>query len=373
MFMLCAGRSSFLSSSRSLRGFHASALLNGAEEKSAPKKKTVLYDFHVKHGGKIVDFAGWLMPVQYKDLGIQESHLHTRTKCSLFDVSHMMQTRVFGKDRFKFIESLIVSDIKGLKPNSGTLTVFTNDRGGIIDDLIVSNTSLDYLYVVSNAGCADKDFAHLKRREQEMRDERMDVKLERIDDRALLAVQGPKMQQLLQAGVSFDMSKFPFMNTIEANVFGVEGCRVTRCGYTGEDGVEISVPLEKAAHLAETLLGQDNGNTCKLAGLGARDTLRLEAGLCLYGNDIDDTKTPIEAGNSKCFFTLCFFLFSFLKLFIFNKRTCVDYWQEATRGEELSGRIHHHETAQREAGYKTRWLQVAHRKRTVSSSAHENI
>ena len=302
MLSTCGRNIFYLSTRSAVRGLHASSqpvlAAKAAEaEKSAPKKRTVLYDFHVKHGGKIVDFAGWLMPVQYKDLGIQESHMHTRTKCSLFDVSHMMQTRVYGKDRFKFIESLIVGDIKNLKPNSGTLTVFTNDQGGIIDDLIVSNTSLDYLYVVSNAGCADKDFAHLKRQEEEMRGKKMDVKLERIEDRALLALQGPKMHQLLQTGVSFDMNKFPFMNTIEAKVFGIDGCRVTRCGYTGEDGVEISVPLAKAADLADTLLAYDNGNTCKLAGLGARDTLRLEAGLCLYGNDIDDTKTPIEAGN----------------------------------------------------------------------------
>jgi aminomethyltransferase len=261
-----------------------------------PPQKTCLYDFHVEKGGKIVDFAGWLMPVQYKDLSLVDSHLHTRTKCSLFDVSHMMQTKVHGKDRFKFIESLIVSDIAGLKPDSGCLTVFTNDKGGIIDDLIVSNTSLNYLYVVSNAGCAQKDFAHLKSREEEMRSQKFDVHLERTEDRALLAVQGPKMHELLQAGVKFDIKKLAFMNTIQATVFGIENCRVTRCGYTGEDGVEISVPKNEAVNLAELLLAHQNGELCKLAGLGPRDTLRLEAGLCLYGNDIDDTKTPVEAG-----------------------------------------------------------------------------
>ena len=159
----------------------------------------------------MVDFAGWLMPVQYKDLSLQDSHVHTRSKCSLFDVSHMMQTRVYGKDRFKYIESLVVGDIQGLKPNSGTLTVFTNEKGGIIDDLIVSSTSLDYLYIVSNAGCAAKDFAHLKAREEEMRAQRFDVKLERIEDRALVALQGPQMHTVLQNGVGFDLKKFPFM------------------------------------------------------------------------------------------------------------------------------------------------------------------
>lgn len=260
------------------------------------KKKTILYDFHLKNGGKIVDFAGWLMPVQYKDLSIQQSHIHTRNNVSLFDVSHMMQTKVYGKDRFKYIESLVVSDIQNLKPNTGTLTVFTNEKGGIIDDLIVSSTSSDYLYIVSNAGCADKDFAHMKSAEERMRAKKFDVKLERIENRGLIALQGPKMREVLQFGVNFDMNKLPFMGTIESSVFKIPNCRITRCGYTGEDGVEISVPYEHAADLATKLIMFQNGNVCKLAGLGARDTLRLEAGLCLYGNDIDDTKTPVEAG-----------------------------------------------------------------------------
>lgn len=278
--------------------FHTSLLKNASPQASSnvSKKKTPLYEYHVSQNARIVDFTGWLMPVQYKDLSIQESHLHTRSNCSLFDVSHMMQTKVFGKDRFKFIESLIVTDIKNLKENTGSLTVFTNDKGGIIDDLIVSNTSNNYLYIVSNAGCADKDFEHMKRREEEMKAQKMDVRLEMIQDRALLALQGPKMHYLLQHGVNFDLKKFPFMSTCESAVFGIQNCRITRCGYTGEDGVEISVPVEHANSLAARLIEFENGNLCKLAGLGARDTLRLEAGLCLYGNDIDDTKTPVEAG-----------------------------------------------------------------------------
>lgn len=249
-------------------------------------KKTVLYDFHNEQGGKIVDFAGWLMPVQYKDMSLKESHLHTRTKCSLFDVSHMMQTKVHGRDRFKYIESLTVSDIENLPANSGCLTVFTNDHGGINDDLIVSsvstsnNKALDYLYVVSNAGCSDKDYANLKKTEEEFRAKQMDVKLERLDHHGLLALQGPLAKYVLQAGVHcwFDVKKLPFMHTTEAEVFGVPGCRVTRCGYTGEDGFEISVPKQDTVKLAERLVGFENANVCKLAGLGARDTLRLEAG-----------------------------------------------------------------------------------------------
>ncbi len=190
----------------------------------------------------------------------------------------MMQTKVYGKDRFKYIESLIVSDIQGLKPDTGCLSVFTNEKGGILDDLIVSSTSSDYLYIVSNAGCSDKDYANMKLAEEEMRSKKMDVKLERLDDYGLIALQGPQMKEVLQAGVKFDLSKFPFMCTTELEVFGIKDCRVTRCGYTGEDGVEISVPYHYTAKLAEKLLEFRGGEVCKLAGLGARDTLRLEAG-----------------------------------------------------------------------------------------------
>ncbi|KTF85962.1 hypothetical protein cypCar_00033103 [Cyprinus carpio] len=124
-------------------------------------KKTPLYDFHRAQGGKMVEFAGWSMPVQYKDSHIN-SHMHTRQHCSIFDVSHMLQTKVYGRDRMKFIESLIVGDIAELKDNQGTLSLFTNTKGGIMDDLIVTKTDRGYLYVVSNAGCADKDSAHMQ-------------------------------------------------------------------------------------------------------------------------------------------------------------------------------------------------------------------
>lgn len=190
----------------------------------------------------------------------------------------MMQTRVFGKDRFKYIESLVVSDIEGLKPDTGCLTVFTNEKGGINDDLIVNNTDLHHLYIVSNAGCSEKDFEAMKKAEDAMRHAGMKVYLERVEDMGLLALQGPKMQEVLQAGVSIDLNKLTFMSTVETEVYGIKGCRITRCGYTGEDGVEISVPADETAKLAERLLAFGDGDVCKLAGLGARDTLRLEAG-----------------------------------------------------------------------------------------------
>ncbi|NWU94084.1 GCST protein, partial [Upupa epops] len=238
-----------------------------------------------------VPFAGWSLPLHYEQ-GHLQSHLHTRRCCSLFDVSHMLQTRVYGRDRVKFMESLVVGDIAELKPGQGTLTLLTNEKGGIVDDLIVTNTSEDHLYVVSNASCADKDLAIMRGRVAELQAAGSDVHLE-VSDNALLALQGPSMARVLQAGLSDNLSKLSFMNSISTMVFGVSGCRVTRCGYTGEDGVEISVPAEQAVELAERLLSVPE---VWLAGLAARDSLRLEAGLCLYGNDIDETTTPAEAG-----------------------------------------------------------------------------
>uniref|UniRef100_A0A3B4UT92 Aminomethyltransferase n=1 Tax=Seriola dumerili TaxID=41447 RepID=A0A3B4UT92_SERDU len=263
--------------------------LNSVVFSQAALKRTPLFDFHRRHGGKMVEFAGWAMPVQYKDSHIA-SHMHTREHCSIFDVSHMLQTKVHGRDRVKFMESLVVADIQELKDNQGTLSLFTTERGGIIDDLIVTKTDQGYLYVVSNAGCADKDSAHMKVNTDEQT-AGFDVDLEFLDE-ALIALQGPSMSRVLQEGLKEDLSKLTFMTSALAAVFGVPGCRITRCGYTGEDGVEISVPQSRVVELTERLLGNSE---VKLAGLGARDSLRLEAGLCLYGNDIDETTTPVEA------------------------------------------------------------------------------
>ncbi|XP_048344489.1 aminomethyltransferase, mitochondrial [Sphaerodactylus townsendi] len=253
-------------------------------------KRTPLYDFHRHHGGKMVDFAGWSLPVQYTRSHL-ESHLHTRQQCSLFDVSHMLQTKVFGRERVKFLESLVVGDIAELKPDQGTLSLFTNEKGGILDDLIATSTSEQHLYVVSNAGCRDKDLALMQDKAKEMKAAGYDVDVE-VSENALLALQGPAMARVLQAGVSDSLAKLPFMSSAVMGVFGVQGCRVTRCGYTGEDGVEISVPASQAVELAENLLKDP---TVWLAGLAARDSLRLEAGLCLYGNDIEESTTPVEA------------------------------------------------------------------------------
>ncbi|CAK6435904.1 unnamed protein product [Pipistrellus nathusii] len=254
-------------------------------------RRTPLHDFHLAHGGRLVVFAGWRLPLQYRD-GHVDSHLHTRRRCSLFDVSHMLQTKILGRDRVKLMESLVVGDIAELRPNQGALSLFTNEAGGILDDLIVTNAAEGYLYVVSNAGCRDKDLALMQDKVRELQSRGGDVGLEVVDN-ALLALQGPAAAQVLQAGVAGDLRKLPFMTSAVMEVFGVPGCRVTRCGYTGEDGVEISVPAARAVRLAEALLANPE---VRLAGLAARDSLRLEAGLCLYGSDIDEHTTPVEGG-----------------------------------------------------------------------------
>ena len=261
-------------------------------KRQADLQQTALYDFHTKNGGKMVPFAGWSMPVQYPDLGIIQSHHYTREKASLFDVSHMLQFKIHGKDRVKVFEELVVADVEGMAPGTGGLSLFMNDEGGIRDDTIINNAG-DHLYIVSNAGCAHKIKplveAHIATRKGDH-----DVELEFLEDKSLIALQGPSAAEALQIGASGDISAMKFMNGENMDVFGVPGCRVTRCGYTGEDGFEISIPSDRVTHVADSLLGVNDG-IVKLAGLGARDTLRLEAGLCLYGNDIDEHITPVEA------------------------------------------------------------------------------
>ncbi|XP_023218969.1 aminomethyltransferase, mitochondrial-like [Centruroides sculpturatus] len=257
-------------------------------------KRTCLHDFHLEQKGKMVPFAGFKMPVQYGNQSITESHLHTRKHVSIFDVSHMLQFEIHGKDSIEFMESLTVADIQGLNDNQGTLTLFTTENGGIIDDLIVTKVSDDYLYVVSNAGCIEKDLDHIQKHLQEFKTKGKDAKLQVLKDQALLAVQGPGMQKILQPFVDKNLAKLFFMRSTLASISGESNCRITRCGYTGEDGVEISLLAKTAERIIKELLASKDD--VKLAGLGARDTLRLEAGLCLYGSDIDETTTPVEAG-----------------------------------------------------------------------------
>ncbi|XP_034180249.1 aminomethyltransferase, mitochondrial [Osmia lignaria lignaria] len=255
-------------------------------------RKTSLYDFHVKNRGKMVDFSGWLLPVQYQE-AIAASHQHTRTFASLFDVSHMMQTRVSGRDATDFLESLTTSDLKNLKNGCAVLTVFTNENGGILDDLIITKDDESTYFVVSNAGRRAEDSNLLFQRQKEFRAQKKSVHLEFLDpeEQSLVALQGPTAASVLQSILKINLSYLKFMNSVETELLGNE-IRITRCGYTGEDGFEISMPSEIAPQLVETILATSD---TKLAGLGARDSLRLEAGLCLYGHDIDENTTPVEA------------------------------------------------------------------------------
>ncbi|KAJ3243869.1 hypothetical protein HDU78_011700 [Chytriomyces hyalinus] len=254
--------------------------------------RTSLYDFHVRNGGKMVEFAGWDMPVQYSDLGVLASHEWTRKNASLFDVSHMLQTSWVGKDRIKFIESLVVADVDALPVGSSTLSVFTNDNGGIIDDTVINKRSADSLYVVSNAGCAEKDLKHIRSRLADFQNKGGDVDVKVIDDMSLVAIQGPKAVGIISAlaGSKNGLSDFKFMTARQMELKGIP-VYISRCGYTGEDGFEISVPHTEAVNLSNLILENPDA---KLAGLAVRDSLRLEAGLCLYGHDLDETITPVE-------------------------------------------------------------------------------
>ncbi|XP_061393401.1 aminomethyltransferase, mitochondrial [Musca vetustissima] len=208
----------------------------------------------------------------------------------------MLQTYIRGKDAIECMESVCTADIRGTANGSGSLTVFTNDQGCILDDLIVNRVQEDVLYVVSNAAMKSQDIAIMEAAVNKFKAQGKDVAIEFLTsaDQSLIAVQGPTAVAALTAVTKLDLSKLYFMNTVVTEVAGVENCRITRCGYTGEDGVEISIPSTHVEQVTEALL-QQTKQQVKMAGLGARDSLRLEAGLCLYGSDIDNKTTPIEA------------------------------------------------------------------------------
>ena len=249
---------------------------------SQPLLRTPLHDLHVNMGAKMVPFAGYEMPVQYA-LGVKKEHLHCRAEAGLFDVSHMGQLRLRGKNAAKMLEMLVPVDIIDLPEGKQRYAFFTNDAGGIEDDLMVTNFG-DHYFIVVNAACKTEDIAHLQAHLL------ADVELEVIHDRALLALQGPKAVDVL-ATLAPQVRDMVFMDAVRIPLLGQE-CYISRSGYTGEDGFEISVPTSHAATLATTLLEDKH---VEWIGLGARDSLRLECGLCLYGHDLDKTTTPIEA------------------------------------------------------------------------------
>lgn len=258
-------------------------------------KQTPLHDLHIELGGKMVPFAGYSMPVQYK-LGIMGEHQHTRAKAGLFDVSHMGQAVLIGPDHettAKALEALTPSNFVELGHGRQRYTVLLNEYGGIIDDLMVTRP-LDpnddgRLLLVVNAARKDVDYAHLRAKLPET------VKLEVVDDRALIAVQGPEAVAAVAAHAPA-AAELGFMSAAPMEFDGI-ACHIARAGYTGEDGVEMSVPAGAAEAIARALLADDR---VEAIGLGARDSLRLEAGLCLYGHDIDETTSPVEGNITFC-------------------------------------------------------------------------
>jgi aminomethyltransferase len=249
--------------------------------------RTPLYDLHVALGGKMVAFAGYEMPVQYAP-GVLREHLHTRKSAGLFDVSHMGQIALRAKsgrveDAATALERLVPQDVLALAPGRQRYAQFTNDAGGLLDDLMVANFG-DHLFLVVNAACKTADEAHLREHLSDT------CVIEPLANRALIALQGPGAESVLTKFCA----EAPSMRFMDAGPHRVAGydCFVSRSGYTGEDGFEVSVPEEHVADLAKQLLADDN---VLPIGLGARDSLRLEAGLCLYGHDIDPTTTPVEA------------------------------------------------------------------------------
>jgi aminomethyltransferase len=231
----------------------------------------------------MVPFAGYAMPVSYPP-GILAEHRHCRESAVLFDVSHMGQLRLTGDDAAAALETLVPVDIVGLAPGKQRYALFTNDAGGILDDLMVTRRD-DHLFLVVNAACKEADTAHLRAHLSTR------CLIEPLPERALLALQGPKAAAVMQR-LAPELAKLTFMTGGEATIHGI-ACFATRSGYTGEDGFEISVAAAEAEALARALLAEPE---VAPAGLGARDTLRLEAGLCLYGHDIDTTTTPVQAG-----------------------------------------------------------------------------
>jgi len=253
-----------------------------SESATESLSRTPLFDLHVSLGARMVPFAGYEMPVQYP-LGVLKEHLHTRAHAGLFDVSHMGQVELHGPDATAALETLVPVDVIGIAPGKQRYALFTNDAGGILDDLMIFNTG-SYLHVVVNAACKAQDIAHLKNKIGN----RCDIRVR--EDLALLALQGPGAEAAL-AGVAVGEIPAVFMAGGRVKLAGID-CLVTRTGYTGEDGFEISVPAAQCEALANALLAQPN---VQPIGLGARDSLRLEAGLCLYGHDLDTTTTPVEA------------------------------------------------------------------------------
>ncbi|GAW22866.1 hypothetical protein ANO14919_124120 [Xylariales sp. No.14919] len=260
--------------------------------------KTALYDLHLAHGAKMVPFGGFEMPVQYAGLSVSASHHFTREKASLFDVGHMVQHRFRGPGATAFLQRITPGSLKSLPTHHSTLAALLwPGTGGIVDDTIVTRLGPELFYVVTNAACREKDLTYL--REQLAAWDGAEVRHEILDGWGLIALQGPLSEelltQILETPAETNLRELYFGQSLFANVKGAASpVLVSRTGYTGEDGFEISISPVDTVSVTETLLKAAGPEKLRFAGLGARDSLRLEAGMCLYGHDLDDTTTPVE-------------------------------------------------------------------------------
>ncbi|KAF9228892.1 aminomethyltransferase [Gyrodon lividus] len=258
-------------------------------------RKTDLYDFHVQNSAKMVPFAGYSMPLSYGSVGQVASHTHIRTSVGLFDVGHMVQSNFRGPTVTAFLEWLTPSSLSILPAYCSTLSVLLNEKGGIIDDTVITKHSNVAYYVVTNAGRRDRDLAWFRAKLDEWNasERAKDGKVEHevLENWGLIALQGPEAAQYLQGLTSFDLKGLTFGKSAYVPIEGFN-LHVARGGYTGEDGFEISIPPSQTVEVTQIL----SKSPVQLAGLGARDSLRLEAGMCLYGNDLDEDTTPVEAG-----------------------------------------------------------------------------
>ncbi|KAL2019227.1 hypothetical protein VTK56DRAFT_9954 [Thermocarpiscus australiensis] len=287
---------------------HASSSSSSSSSSSEPLQKTPLYDLHLAHGAKMVPFGGFHMPVQYRDLSVSESHLFTRAHSSLFDVGHMVQRVFSGPGAARFLQRVTPSGVESLAPHRSTLSCLLapDGSGGIVDDAVVTRLAEGRFYVVTNAACRDKDNAYLAAEMHKWNAESgLQVREERLDGQGLLALQGPEaaalLARLLDESDGLDLKRLYFGQSAYARL-KLRGMLlsspvlISRGGYTGEDGFELSIPGDETVDVAESLLAAGGPQQVRLAGLGARDSLRLEAGMCLYGHDLDESTTPVEAG-----------------------------------------------------------------------------
>ncbi|KAI0974648.1 glycine cleavage system T protein [Xylaria arbuscula] len=265
---------------------------------AAPLGRTALYDLHLAHGAKMVPFGGFEMPVQYSGLGVSASHHFTREKASLFDVGHMVQHRFEGPGATAFLQRITPGSLEALPAHQSTLSALLwPGTGGIVDDTVITRLEPELFYVVTNAACREKDLAYLK--EQLTAWDGAEVRHETLDGWGLIALQGPLAEelltQILEDPTETNLRELYFGQSRFAKVKGAANpVLVSRAGYTGEDGFEISISPADTVSVTETLLATSGPEKLQFAGLGARDSLRLEAGMCLYGHDLDDTTTPVE-------------------------------------------------------------------------------